>query len=145
MMQMTVTHYGRIDVLVNNAGIQEEGPFEQTSTEMWHKILEVDLTGPFVCIREAVKHMVNNQNPRGGCIINISSVHQKIPKPLYIPYATSNAGLEMMTKTMALELAGDSIRVNVVAPGAIATDMNKELEEDKVNLRGSKAHIPQKN
>jgi glucose 1-dehydrogenase len=134
MMQMTVTHNGRIDVLVNNAGIQEKGPLEQTSTEMWHKILEVDLTGPFVCIREAVKHMVNNQNPKRRLHNNISSVHQKIPKPLYIPYATSKAGLEMMTKTMALELAGDSIRVNVVAPSVTETDMNKELEEDKSEL-----------
>ncbi len=142
LMQMTMIHYGRIDVLVNNAGIQEEAPLEETSTEMWHKILEVDLTGPFVCVREAVKHMVNNQNPRGGCIINISSVHQKIPKPLYIPYATSKAGLEMMTKTMALELARDSIRVNVVAPGAIETDMNKELEEDNSELERVLRRIP---
>jgi glucose 1-dehydrogenase len=64
---------------------------------------------------------------------------------LYIPYATSKAGVEMMTKTMALELAGDGIRVNVVAPGAIETDMNKELEEDKSELQSSKANTPWKN
>jgi glucose 1-dehydrogenase len=74
---------------------------------------------------------MQNQNPKGGCIVNISSVHQIIPKPFYVPYATSKAGIEMMTKTMALELALDNIRANVVAPGAIATDMNIELEEDR--------------
>lgn len=123
-----VKYYGRIDVFVNNAGIQQEVPFEDTSIEVWQKIIAVDLTGPFVCSREAVKHMIN-QNPKGGCIINISSVHQIIPKPHYVPYATSKAGIEMMTKTMALELAEDNIRVNVVAPGAIETDMNKEINE----------------
>src|ERR671920_1844157 len=134
-------HYGRIDLLVNNAGIQQEVPFEDTSIEVWQKIIAVDLTGPFVCSREAVKHMLN-QNPKGGCIINISSVHQIIPKPHYLPYATSKAGIEMMTKTMALELAQENIRVNAVAPGAIETDMNEELKEDKAELNKVLRRIP---
>ncbi|MDQ5843627.1 MAG: glucose 1-dehydrogenase [Thermoproteota archaeon] len=141
LIDEAVRHYGRIDVLVNNAGIQQEVPFEETSVEVWQKIIAVDLTGPFVCSREAVKHMLN-QNPKGGCIINISSVHQIIPKPHYVPYATSKAGIEMMTRTMALELAQDNIRVNVVAPGAIATDMNEELNEDKNKLNRVLMRIP---
>ncbi len=141
LIDEAVRHYGRIDVLVNNAGIQQEVPFEETSVEVWQKIIAVDLTGPFGCSREAVKHMLN-QNPRGGCIINISSVHQIIPKPHYVPYATSKAGIEMMTKTMALELAHENIRVNVVAPGAIATDMNEELKEDKNKLNRVLMRIP---
>jgi len=141
LIDEAVKHYGRIDVLVNNAGIQQEVPFEDTSVEVWQKIIAVDLTGPFVCSREAVKHMLN-QKPRGGCIINISSVHQIIPKPHYVPYATSKAGIEMMTKTMALELARDNIRVNVVAPGAIETDMNQELKEDKAELNKVLSRIP---
>ena len=136
-----VKYYGRIDVLVNNAGIQQEVPFEDTSTEVWQKIIAVDLTGPFVCSREAVKHMLN-QNPKGGCIINISSVHQIITKPHYLPYATSKAGIEMMTKTLALELAHDNIRVNAVAPGAIETDMNEELKEDRAELNKVLRRIP---
>ncbi len=136
-----VKHYGRIDVLVNNAGIQQEVSFEDTSIEVWQKIIAVDLTGPFVCSREAVKHMLN-QDPKGGCIINISSVHQIIPKPHYLPYATSKAGIEMMTKTMALELAQENIRVNAVAPGAIETDMNEELKEDKAELNKVLRRIP---
>src|SRR6266511_5734431 len=141
LIDQTVKHYGRIDVLVNNAGIQQEVPFEDTSIEVWQKIIAVDLTGPFVCSREAVKHMLN-QNPKGGCIINISSVHQIIPKPHYVPYATSKAGIEMMTKTMALELAQDNIRVNAVAPGAIETDMNEELKEDKAEFNKVLRRIP---
>ena len=133
--------FGRIDVLVNNAGIQQEVPFEDTTTEEWYKIIGVDLTGPFVCSREVVKHM-EKQNPKGGCIINISSVHQIIPKPHYIPYATSKAGVEMMTKTMALELAKDNIRVNLVAPGAIQTDMNIELKENTADLQKVLKQIP---
>jgi glucose 1-dehydrogenase len=142
LIDEAVKHFGRIDVLVNNAGIQQEVPFEDTSIEVWQKILAVDLTGPFVCSREVVKHMLNQKNPEGGCIINISSVHQVIPKPHYIPYATSKAGIEMMTKTMALELAQHNIRVNVVAPGAIETDMNQELREDKNELNKVLRRIP---
>jgi glucose 1-dehydrogenase len=131
LIEDTITHYGRIDVLVNNAGIQKDVPFEQTSIEEWYKIIGVDLTGPFVCSREAIKHMEKQKEPNGGCIINISSVHQTIPKPHYVPYATSKAGIEMMTKTMALELAKNNIRANLVAPGAIETNMNLELNENK--------------
>jgi len=131
LIEDTIKHYGRIDVLVNNAGIQKDVPFEETSIEEWYKIIGVDLTGPFVCSREAVKHMEKQRDPKGGCIINISSVHQIIPKPHYVPYATSKAGIEMMTKTMALELAKDNIRANVVAPGAIETEMNRELKNNK--------------
>lgn len=138
----TVKQFDRIDVLVNNAGVQEDLPLTEISVDEWYKIIGVDLTGPFICSREAVKHMKEQQNPKGGCIINISSVHQAIPKPHYVPYATSKAGLEMMTKTMALELAKDNIRANIVAPGAIDTDMNRELRENKAELEKVIKRIP---
>jgi glucose 1-dehydrogenase len=141
LIDETVKHYGRIDVLVNNAGIQQELPFEDTSINAWQKIIDVDLTGPFVCSREAVKYMIN-QNPQGGCIINISSVHQEIPKPFYVAYASAKAGIKMMTKTMALELARYNIRVNAVAPGAIETDMNRELQVDTLELKNVLRRIP---
>jgi glucose 1-dehydrogenase len=83
-----------------------------------------------------------SQEPRGGCIVNVSSVHQEIPKPHYIPYATAKAGMEMMTKTMALELARDNIRANLVAPGAIQTEMNRELAENKEELEKTLARVP---
>ena len=111
LIEETIKHFGRIDVLVNNAGIQEDIPLTETNLVEWYKIIAVDLTAPFICSREAVKYMKKQSNPEGGCIINISSVHQTIPKPHYIPYATSKAGIEMMTKTMALELAKDKIEL----------------------------------
>jgi glucose 1-dehydrogenase len=138
----TIKHFGRIDVLVNNAGIQEDVPFTETTVEEWYRIIRVDLTGPFICSREAVKYMLRQQKPKGGCIINISSVHQIIPKPHHVPYAASKAGIEMMTKTMALELAKDNIRANIVAPGAIKTDMNRGLKEDKKELERVLKRIP---
>jgi glucose 1-dehydrogenase len=141
LIEETVKHFGRIDVLVNNAGIQEDLPLTDINLEEWYKIIGVDLTGPFVCTREAVKHM-KNQKPKGGCIINISSVHQAIPKPHYVPYATSKAGIEMMTKTLALELAKDNIRANIVAPGAIDTEMNVDLRENKAELESVLKRIP---
>jgi glucose 1-dehydrogenase len=142
LIKETVNHFGRIDVLVNNAGIQEDLPLTEINLEEWYKIIGVDLTGPFICTREAVKYMKRQKNPKGGCIINISSVHQTIPKPHFLPYATSKAGIEMMTKTMALELAKDNIRANIVAPGAIYTDMNIGLRENKAELQNVLKRIP---
>src|SRR6476660_845249 len=142
LIEETVKEFGRIDVLVNNAGIQDDLPLTEINLDEWYKIIGVDLTGPFICSREAVKVMKRQHNPKGGCIINISSVHQAIPKPHYIPYATSKAGIEMMTKTMALEFAHDNIRANLVAPGAIETDMNRELKEDTKKLEEVIKKIP---
>lgn len=142
LIEETIKHFGRIDVLVNNAGIQQDVPFTDTTLDEWYRTIRVDLTGPFICSREAVKHMQKQQNPEGGCIINISSVHQTIPKPHYVPYASSKAGVEMMTKTMALELAKYNIRANIVAPGAIETDMNRELKENEGELEEVLKRIP---
>jgi glucose 1-dehydrogenase len=142
LVEETVKQFNRIDVLVNNAGIQDDLPLTEINLEEWYKIIGVDLTGPFICSREAVKYMKKQRNPKGGCIINISSVHQAIPKPHYVPYATSKAGIEMMTKTMALELAKDNIRANIVAPGAIDTDINIELRENKAALEDVIKKIP---
>jgi glucose 1-dehydrogenase len=141
LIEETVKTFQRIDLLVNNAGIQQDIPFADTTIEDWYKIIAVDLTGPFVCSREAVKQM-KKQRPNGGCIINISSVHQLIPKPHFVPYATSKAGIEMMTKTLALEFATDKIRANLVAPGAIETDMNKEVIQNKADLEEVIKNIP---
>jgi glucose 1-dehydrogenase len=127
LIEDTINNYARIDVLINNAGIQKDVPFEQTSIEEWYKIISVDLSGPFVCSREAIKHMQKQQGPNGG--------H-------HIPYATSKAGIEMMTKTMALELAKNNIRANLVAPGAIETNMNRELKENKEMLDKVLDQIP---
>ena len=131
-----------IDVLVNNAGIQKDIPLTETTLQDWYNIISVDLTGPFICSREAVRQMKVQNDPRGGCIINISSVHQIIPRPHYVAYATSKGGIEMMTKTMALELATDNIRVNIVAPGAIDTDMNINLRTNVEERENTLRKIP---
>jgi glucose 1-dehydrogenase len=142
LIEETVTKFHRIDVLVNNAGIQKDNPLTETTLQDGYNIISVDLTGPFVCSREAVKQMKTQTDPVGGCIINISSVHQIIPKPHYVPYATSKGGIDMMTKTMALELAADKIRVNIVAPGAIDTDMNMSLRTGALELEENLKKIP---
>ena len=141
LIEETIKNYHRIDVLVNNAGVQQDVPLEETTMDLWQKILAVDLTGPFICSR-TVKHMEKQQDPIGGCIINITSVHQLIPKPHYIPYATSKAGVEMMTKTLASELAKSNIRANAVAPGAIETPMNILLDENEVARHKTLTQIP---
>lgn len=142
LIEETIKNYKRIDVLVNNAGVERDVPLEETTLDIWQKILAVDLTGPFICSREAVKYMEKQQNPTGGCIINMSSVHQRIPKPHYIPYATSKAGVEMMTKTLASELAKSNIRANAVAPGAIETPMNILLDENEDARQKTLTQIP---
>jgi glucose 1-dehydrogenase len=142
LIEETIKNYKRIDVLVNNAGVQKDVPLEETTLDVWKKILAVDLTGPFICSREAVKHMEKQEDPAGGCIVNISSVHQRIPKPHYIPYATSKAGIEMMTKTLASELAKSNIRANTVAPGAIETPMNVLLDENEDVRQNTLRQIP---
>ena len=142
LIEETIKNYNRIDVLINNAGAQQDVPLEETTMDLWQRILAVDLTGPFICSREAVKHMEKKQDPIGGCIINITSVHQLIPKPHYIPYATSKAGVEMMTKTLASELAKSNIRANAVAPGAIETPMNILLDENEAARRKTLTQIP---
>ncbi len=142
LIDETVDKFQRLDVLVNNAGIQKEIPLTETTLQDWYNIISVDLTGPFICSREAVKQMKVQNNPRGGCIINISSVHQFIPRPHYVPYATSKGGIEMMTKTMALELATENIRVNIVAPGAIDTDMNINLRTNVQERENTLRKIP---
>ena len=142
LIDETVGKFQRLDVLVNNAGIQKDIPLTETTLQDWYNIISVDLTGPFICSREAVKQMKVQNDPCGGCIINISSVHQIIPKPHYVPYATSKGGIEMMTKTMALELATDNIRVNIVAPGAIDTDMNINLRTNVEERENTLRKIP---
>lgn len=82
LVNKSAKHYGRIDVLVNNAGVQDEARLEETSTEQWRRIIGIDLTGPFVCSREAVRHMLS-QKPKGGCIVNVSSVHRDTQAALY--------------------------------------------------------------
>jgi glucose 1-dehydrogenase len=141
---------GKIDVLVNNAGIN--GPEKSTSdisSIEWDEVLDINLKGAFLCSREAIKRMLKygldkHHNIQSGnySIINISSVHQTTPMPLAVPYAASKGGMEMLTKTMALEVADKGIRINAIAPGAIATMMNIDILQDENKIKKEENKIP---
>ena len=121
-------------MLVNNAGIgvAQKSVCELSSDE-WDYVIDVNVKGAFLCIREAVKRMNYDSKSirRTYSIITILSVHESIPQPQSAPYSASKGGMETLTKTVALEVADKRIRVNGIAPGAIATDMNREILEDE--------------
>ncbi len=113
-------HFGRIDVLVNNAGIQTMGSLLELSDEEWDEVLGVNLTGTFLCCRSVAPRMVAN---KGGCIINIASVLGKAPRPDRSHYCASKAGVIAFSRAIALELAPFGIRVNSVCPGTVPSKL----------------------
>src|SRR5690349_10742369 len=147
-----VKRFGRIDVLVNNAGISGASTkINEISTNDWNYVIDVNLKGAFLCTREALKHMIQSSNSttassniknKNYSIINISSVHESIPQPDAAHYAASKGGMQMLTKNTAMEVADKGIRVNGIAPGAIATEMNKDLLEDDQKKKEKEQTIP---
>ncbi len=131
--------FGAIDILVNNAGIENKSPFLDMPVKDWDQVMAVNLRGVFLCSQLAARRMVKNG---GGVIINMSSVHQIIPWGGYAHYCAAKSGLEMLMKTMALELAEKKVRVNNVAPGAIATPMNEAWLHDPARRKQVLALIP---
>jgi glucose 1-dehydrogenase len=131
---------GGIDVLVNNAGIQISRPSEELSSVEFDRVLAVNLRGSFMCAREAIRHYLADDKP--GSIVNVSSVHQLIPKPGYLGYSASKGGMQNITRTLALEYAGRGIRVNGVAPGATVTPINRAWIDDPDKRRQVEEHIP---
>lgn len=130
MFQQMFNEFGTIDILINNAGIQKDSPLESMSLHDWQLVINVNLTGQFLCSREAVKEflrrgVVAERSCAAGKIICMSSVHQVIPWAGHINYASSKGGIEMMMKSMAQELAPKKIRVNAIGPGAIETHINE--------------------
>jgi len=130
MFQQMIKEFGTIDILVNNAGIQKDSPLESMSLHDWQMVIDVNLTGQFLCAREAVKEflkrgLVKERSCAVGKIICMSSVHQIIPWAGHVNYASSKGGIEMMMKSMAQELAPKKIRVNAIGPGAIETHINQ--------------------
>ena len=136
----TIKQFGRLDVLVNNAGIEKKMPFVDTPEEEWDKIIAVNLTGPFLCSQRAAKEMIAQGD--GGRIINISSVHEDLAMPTNGPYCAAKGGLRMLMRTIAVELATHDILVNNVAPGAVDTPMDAELKSDPGEMRTLLAEIP---
>jgi len=140
MVQETVDGLGGIDVLVNNAGIQISRPSHELSQADFEKVLAVNLRGSFLCAREALKRFLDNGT--AGSIINVSSVHQVIPKPDYLGYSVSKGGMQNLTRTLALEYAGHNIRVNGIGPGATVTPINRAWIDDPVKKEQVESHIP---
>jgi glucose 1-dehydrogenase len=140
MVADAVEGLGGIDVLVNNAGIQISRPTEELSSEQFDRVLAVNLRGSFMCAREAIRHFLAEEKP--GSIVNISSVHQLIPKPGYLGYSASKGGMQNLTRTLALEYAGRGIRVNGVGPGATVTPINRAWIDDPEKRRQVEEHIP---
>ncbi len=131
---------GGLDVLVNNAGIQISRPSEELSAEQFDRVLAVNLRGSFLCAREAIRQFLGDDRP--GSIINVSSVHQAIPKPGYLGYSCSKGGMMNLTRTLALEYADRAIRVNGIGPGATVTPINSAWIDDPVKREQVESHIP---
>jgi glucose 1-dehydrogenase len=140
MVAEAVEQLGGIDVLVNNAGIQISRPSEELSSADFDRVLAVNLRGAFLCAREAIKHLLAED--KRGSIVNVSSVHQLIPKPNYLGYSVSKGGMQNLTRTLALEYAGRGIRVNAVGPGATITPINRAWVDDPVKAEMVTSHIP---
>jgi glucose 1-dehydrogenase len=140
MVAEATERLGGIDILVNNAGIQISRASDQLTSALFDKVLAINLRGAFLCAREAIKRFLAEDKP--GVVINVSSVHQVIPKPLYLGYSVSKGGMANLTRTLALEYAGRGIRVNGVAPGATITPINRAWIDDPVKTEMVTSHIP---
>ena len=134
MFRRMILEFGTIDILINNAGLQQDAPFEEMTLDQWNKVLNVNLTGQFLCAREAVREfkrrgIVKEVSCAAGKIVCISSVHEVIPWAGHVNYAASKGGVMLMMKSIAQEVAPFRIRVNSIAPGAIRTPINTEAWE----------------
>jgi len=140
MVQQSVAKFGRLDILVSNAGLEIKRPFLEVTDEEWHKVLSVNLFGAFLVSQAAARQMV--KQGQGGKLVFISSVHEDIPFPEYTSYCASKGALRMMTRNLAMELAPHKINANNVAPGAIATPINQAVLDDPATKKAALAEIP---
>ena len=129
MVEYILKEHGKIDVLINNAGISENKVFTDVTDEDWNKIINTDLYSVFCVTQEVLHSMIHNKK---GCIINISSVWGMVGASCETIYSVAKAGIDGMTKSLAKELGPSNIRVNSIAPGIIDTDMNKNLTQDDI-------------
>ncbi len=139
MVAEAAEQLGGLDILVNNAGIQISRPSHELTNGDFDRVINVNLRGAFMCARESIRHFLGNG---GGVIVNVSSVHQVIPKPNYLGYSVSKGGMQNLTKTLALEYADKNIRVNGVGPGATVTPINRAWIDDPVKREQVESHIP---
>ena len=139
MVERVRAELGVPAILVNNAGMEKQQPLLELDLDSWHATLAVNLTGAFLCLQACAREMAANG---GGSIVNISSIHEDVPFPGYAAYCAAKGGLRMLMRDAAAELAALGIRVNNVAPGAIATPINEETLNDPAKVERLKELIP---
>jgi len=140
MFKEVRSELGPVDFLVNNAGIQIAQDSDMLDSSAFDRVLAVNLRGSFLCAREQIRELLEDGRP--GSIVNISSVHQLIPKPKFLAYSVSKGGMQNLTRTLALEYAGRGIRVNAIGPGATITPINRAWVDDPEKSAMVTAHIP---
>lgn len=138
MMKDVVDKFGRIDYLVNNAGVSQIKPFMDVSVDDWKYMMDVNLNGMFNCTQSALKYMLKGKK---GAIVNISSMWGIYGASCEVPYSVSKGAIIAFTKALAKELGPSNIRVNCVAPGVIETDMNKGLSDDTLEYLASRTSL----
>ena len=149
MFQKTVSHFGTVDVCVANAGIQMDYPLHEMPLDAWQKVLDVNLTGQFLCAREAIKEFLKRGlreevSKSLGKIIHMSSVHEVIPWAGHANYAATKGALTMLMQSICQEYGPQKIRCNSIAPGAVKTEINKEVWNAKEGAEGMLKLIPYK-
>jgi glucose 1-dehydrogenase len=140
MFDQVLAEYGHLDFLINNAGIQVAADTDELPVAAFDKVLGVNLRGAFLCSQQAVRHWLHAETP--GAMVNVSSVHQLIPKPRFVGYSVSKGGMQNLTRTLALEYAARGIRVNSIGPGATVTPINRSWIDDPVKREMVESHIP---
>jgi glucose 1-dehydrogenase len=139
MVAQVVEKFGRLDICINNAGIEIKKPFLEVSDDEWNKVISVNLYGCFVVSQAAARQM---RTQGGGKLVFISSVHEDIPFPEYTAYCASKGGVRMMMRNLAMELAPYKINCNNIAPGAIATPINQSVLSDPQTMKNAVSEIP---
>lgn len=147
MFQKVVSEFGTVDILINNAGIQKDAQFTEMTLDQWNAVIGVNLTGQFLCAREAIKEFLRrgidpSRSIACGKIIHISSVHEIIPWAGHANYASSKGAIRMLMQTLAQEYGADKIRVNSICPGAIQTPINKNAWSTQEALNSLLTLIP---
>lgn len=140
MFDRVLAEYGRVDYLVNNAGIQIAADTDELPVAHFDKVLAVNLRGAFLCAQQAIRRLLAADRP--GVIVNVPSVHQLIPKPRFVGYSVSKGGMQNLTRTLALEYAARGIRVNGIGPGATVTPINRSWIDDPDKRAMVESHIP---
>jgi len=146
MFSQLIDAFGRLDILIANAGLQRDAPVTEMTLEQWRTVIDVNLTGQFLCAREAIRQFLaqeaSSRSKARGKIICMSSVHEVIPWAGHVNYAASKGGIMLMMKSLAQEVAEKKIRVNGIAPGAIKTNINKSVWSDPEEARALLKLIP---